>query len=228
MMTVPRLPDAQTMLDEIFAGEAFPREPQQARGHATRSAILEAAAELFEQKSYSGTNTKEIAERAEIGVGTLYFYFRDKRQILVAMLADKIAEYPRLGTVDPEALKRDPRGYVHEQLREGFPYNRVYYGLTDAVRELSIQDHEFSQISQRIIDRIEQQIRGWIRVGKAAGLTHPSLPAEATARSLAILVYGFYNLLPSPSDTPEAIFWQHHAAAADIVYRALFHDVGEL
>ncbi len=223
-MSDPTLTHDQTMLEEIFAGEEFPREPQQARGHATRSAIFEAAAELFERKSYSGTNTKEIAERAEIGVGTLYFYFRDKRQILVAMLAEKIAEYPQLGTVEPEALKRDPRDYVHQQLRGGFPYNRVYYGLRDAVRELSIQDKEFGQISDRIINRIYQQVIGWIRVGSEADLTHPSLDVEATAHPLAIFIYSFYNMLPNPSRTTEAEFWRAHSAIADIVYRALFRD----
>ena len=223
-MSDPIMVDEQTMLEEIFAGEEFPREPQQARGHATRSAIFEAAAELFERKGYSGTNTKEIAERAEIGVGTLYFYFRDKRQILVTMLAEKIAEYPQLGTVEPDALKRDPRGYIHKQLRDGFPYSRVYYGLKDAVAELSIQDAEFSQISERIINRIYQQLTGWIRAGKEADLILPALDAEATARSLATLIYGFYNLLPSPSHVSEAEFWQSHTAADDIVYRALFRD----
>ena len=223
-MSDPLFADDQTLLNEIFAGEEFPREPQQARGHATRGAIFEAAAELFERKGYSGTNTKEIAERAEIGVGTLYFYFRDKRQILVAMLAEKIAEYPRLGTVEPEALKCDPRGYLHKQLRDGFPYSRVYYGLKDAVTELSIQDDEFNQISDRIIERIYQQIMGWIRVGAEANLIWPALNAEATARSLAALVYGFYNLLPSPSHSSEAEYWQSHTAAGDIVYRSLFRE----
>lgn len=213
-----------TDISRIFAEEGVAHEPQQARSRATRDAIFEAAAELFEAKGYSGTNTKEIAENAGIGVGTLYFYFRDKRQLLLTMLADKVAHYPRLGMVNEEAVRRDPRGHLHAELAAGFPYNRVYYGLVSSVAELEVQDPSFRKLTLRIVKLICDQMLGWIEVGREAGLTHPNLDEEETARTLAIVVYGFYNLLPSPSRVSEEEYWHRHAAASDMVYHAIFAD----
>ncbi len=211
-------------ISQVFAEEGVPREPQQARSRATRDAIFEAAAQLFEEKGYSGTNTKEIAARAEVGIGTLYFYFTDKRQLLLTMLADKISHYSRLGTVDVEAVKRDPRAYLRADLAAGFPYNRVYYGLVRSVGELEFQDKAFRRVTHQIVTALCQQMLGIIEAGREAGLTHPDLNEEETARTLAIVVYGFYNLLPSPSRVTEDEYWRRHAAAADMVYRAIFAD----
>lgn len=211
-------------ISQVFAEEGVPREPQQARSRATRAAIFEAAAGLFEERGYSGTNTKEISTRAGVGVGTFYFYFTDKRQLLLTMLADKVSDYSRLGTVDKEAVKRDPRGYLRGELAAGFPYNRVYYGLVRSVGELEYQDATFRRMTRRIVAVIRRQILGFIEAGREAGLTHPGLDEEQTAQVLATVVYSFYNLLPSPSRVTEEEYWRRHAAASDIVYHAMFRD----
>lgn len=216
------LTDAPFDVLALFEDGDLPREPKQARSRATRNALLEAAAELFTRRGYTGTNTKEIAERAGVGVGTLYFYFKDKRQILVTMLVDKLRDYPQLGTVDEEAVRADPRGYLHAQLRAGFPYHRVYYGLIGAVQELAHQDPAFARATTAVVKAVYRQMRRLLEIARDMGRAHPGTDLDATARALAVLVYGFYEMLPNPATTSEADFWVRHAAAADIVYHAIF------
>lgn len=50
-----------------------------------RNEIIQAATQLFSQKSYAGTSTKDIAEAVDIGESTLYNYFENKRDILLAI-----------------------------------------------------------------------------------------------------------------------------------------------
>ena len=207
---------------DLFEDGDLPREPQQARSRASRDALLEAAADLFARRGYTGTNTKDIAEQAGVSVGTLYFYFKDKRQILVSMLVDKISAYPRLGTVDRDALRADPRGTVHRDLREGYPYNRVYYGLINSVQELVRQDPAFARATAMIVKAVYRQVLGYLEVAAETGRGYGPADPDATARALAVVVYGFYEMVPNPAKVTEAEYWRRHEAAADVVYHAVF------
>ena len=60
-------------------------KPRQSRSRATVDAILEAAAQLLEAAGEPGFNTNAIAERAGVGIGSIYRYFPDKQEILIEM-----------------------------------------------------------------------------------------------------------------------------------------------
>lgn len=59
--------------------------PRQPRAHETVAVILEAAAQILHQRGLAGFNTNRIAERAGVGIGSLYGYFPNKQAILVAL-----------------------------------------------------------------------------------------------------------------------------------------------
>jgi AcrR family transcriptional regulator len=61
------------------------RIPIQNRAKSTIETIIEATARILEREGRSALNTNYIAERAGISVGTLYQYFRNKEEILVAI-----------------------------------------------------------------------------------------------------------------------------------------------
>jgi TetR/AcrR family transcriptional regulator, cholesterol catabolism regulator len=54
--------------------------------------IRRAAAELFAEKGYDGATTREIAERADIGAGTLFLYVADKGALLGLIFEESLAE----------------------------------------------------------------------------------------------------------------------------------------
>jgi AcrR family transcriptional regulator len=53
-----------------------------------RAAILDAARELFVHKGYEETTIAEIAQAAGVAVGTVYLYFRNKREVLTGAALD--------------------------------------------------------------------------------------------------------------------------------------------
>lgn len=57
-----------------------------------RDRIIAAARDLFAQQGYHGTTTRQIAAAADIGVGTLFAYFPDKRALLNVLFAEEIAQ----------------------------------------------------------------------------------------------------------------------------------------
>lgn len=62
--------------------------PSELRRQRTRGALLDAARTLFAERGFEGTTIAAIAERAELGFGTFYLYFRDKEEILRAVVME--------------------------------------------------------------------------------------------------------------------------------------------
>jgi len=50
-----------------------------------KSEILEAAVKTFTQFGYEKATTKKIAKEADVSEGTLYYYFQNKREILITL-----------------------------------------------------------------------------------------------------------------------------------------------
>jgi AcrR family transcriptional regulator len=50
-----------------------------------RSRLVEAACGVFAEKGYASTRVADIAERAEVGKGTVYEYFSSKEELLFAV-----------------------------------------------------------------------------------------------------------------------------------------------
>ena len=53
-----------------------------------RRAILDAAREMFFSRGFDGTTIEEIAEEAEVAVGTVYNYFDSKSTLILAITAE--------------------------------------------------------------------------------------------------------------------------------------------
>jgi len=60
----------------------------------TREKILETAIELFAEKGFNGTTTKEIAEAAEVNESLIFRHFSTKRDLYGAIIEKKIDEEP--------------------------------------------------------------------------------------------------------------------------------------
>jgi AcrR family transcriptional regulator len=75
----------------------------------TRRRMLEAARELFVLNGYGATTLKEIADRADVAVQTIYFTFGNKRVLLKELVDVAIA-----GDLEPVATMDRP--WFHEVL----------------------------------------------------------------------------------------------------------------
>jgi AcrR family transcriptional regulator len=56
-----------------------------------RSQILEAAMKVFAKKGFKGATNKDIANAAGVSPGLIYFYFKNKEDLLFEILAQRLA-----------------------------------------------------------------------------------------------------------------------------------------
>ncbi|WIA97011.1 ScbR family autoregulator-binding transcription factor [Curtobacterium sp. MCBA15_004] len=67
------------------------RAPQQERSLARRAAILDSAASVFDRVGYGTASLSQIANDARVGQGLIYFYFRTKEAIALAVIEEQNA-----------------------------------------------------------------------------------------------------------------------------------------
>ena len=74
----------------------FNNETGTGKGEQTRQAIYDAALELFREKGFDLTTMRDIASKAQVALGSAYYYFPSKEAIIFAYYDSVQAEHDRL------------------------------------------------------------------------------------------------------------------------------------
>lgn len=94
-------------------GKPNNRVPKQKRSQEKRERIMEAAMDLFAQKGIHNTNSKEIAAAAGVPIGSFYYYFKDKKKLLVEVLDTYLRDhFDRIWQGGPEWTVDNAAGNV--------------------------------------------------------------------------------------------------------------------
>ncbi|GLV54763.1 hypothetical protein KDH_16100 [Dictyobacter sp. S3.2.2.5] len=139
-----------------------------AESRSKREAILAAARTLFVQKGYEETTIADIAREANTAVGTVYLYFRNKRDVYTAVAVD-VGEMIAASFLDPK-LQSLPFAQIPRALVDGIfrvsreQRNLITFLQTDMQSSEEMLQHKDSndristilaEIFQRAIDRGE-------------------------------------------------------------------------
>ncbi|MFG2903735.1 ScbR family autoregulator-binding transcription factor [Kitasatospora sp. NPDC048286] len=138
---------------------------RQARALATRQAVLLAAAEVFDERGYAAATMSEILDRAGVTKGALYFHFRSKEELALAVIEGQgifisgwspASDSPVQNLIDlayafARALQTDPlvRGSIRLTIEHGSftqPQLAAYQGWMDMVRELLARAQEAGEL----------------------------------------------------------------------------------
>lgn len=143
------------------------RESEQAGGK-TKSRIVNAARELFLTQGYEATSISDVLDRAGANSGSLYYFFRTKEDLLIAVL-DFYVDALRPYVIDPvEAHEPDPLARVMALManyREMLVVTGFRHGCP--IGNLSL---EVGEKSERIREKIALNFENW-RLAVRAWLT---------------------------------------------------------
>ena len=158
------------------------------RREAVEQDVLRATEELLaEGAAFAELNVERIAVRAGISRPAFYFYFRDKRDLLIRLtegVADELY-------AQAEAWWRsegDGREEMRASLRRIFALYREHSVLLRAVVETSGYDEQMAEAWRGIVGRFVDATRERIETEQDEGRVAASLPAEATAFSLVWMI----------------------------------------
>jgi AcrR family transcriptional regulator len=113
------------------------------RKQETLERIERAGWRLFTSQGYEATSTREIALAADIGTGTLFNYFPEKRALLIHLMRK------RLDAAAHRALETMPDGTLEEQLAQLFSALTRCYARERRISRVFVKELLFTDGSLR-------------------------------------------------------------------------------
>ena len=172
-------------------GARRPRRPRNLNPDAeTRVDILKSAARAFRKLGYHGATVEEIASARHMKKGNLYYYCRNKEEILFAChqysldrLTEILDQIEHSGAAPHDKLRSLIVAFVHTILDE----------LHGTALFLDLEALSPSHLKQVIVrrDRFEHGVRHLLIEGMAAGSFAPW-----DAKLLAFALFGAVNWIP--------------------------------
>lgn len=147
-----------------------PRTPEQNEEiRQTRNRqIIEAAKQVYTEKGFHGTEIGEVAKRAGIARGLVYYYYKDKLALFQALFEEALEQAVRsitglLKTGEPpiERLRKYAGFYIHSTMErpEFFRFFRNLFGdilLVFGDRATEVQDTFVKGIHQPLVDTMQE------------------------------------------------------------------------
>ncbi|MFT4036281.1 MAG: TetR/AcrR family transcriptional regulator [Patulibacter sp.] len=137
------------------------QEGQPSRTQRTASAILDAAAGLFFERGVQHTTIDEIAERANVSVGSVYVHYGSKDGLYLALVEHAIERseyYTQRATDDPSPLQRVFNlgdAFVEFALNEPVVFRIASMQMFDPA---AVDDEKLGPVATRIAERIQRTI----------------------------------------------------------------------
>lgn len=152
--------------------------------------IVGAAKQLFGSKGFAETTTQEIAERADIGTGTLFLYAKSKEDLLVMVFRDEMIE-----TSQAAFSNMPPTASLVDQLMHVFGMMIAYHDRDAELARILLKEIMFPASPERrediptLMRVIYSGIADSVRAGQASGGLRARVDPRLAAESLFAIYY---------------------------------------
>ncbi len=205
--------------------ESKARLPVQDRGIRTKRRIITAARELFEEKGYHGTNSKEIAARAGVAVGTFYSYYDEKKPLFLEVIREFYREVTEGALSQGGAVivppgktgQKDLKKIIHDLIRALYHAHTLSPALHREITAMIYGDPDVESVTREEEKAVRSLIRAYL-----AGLS--SLLAVKDLDAAVLLVHRsaeevIHSMRMFESDIEDARIL---GELEDMLYRYLF------
>jgi AcrR family transcriptional regulator len=188
MSATPSVPDDDVAPAPAKRGRGRPRNSAAAIEHR-RQQIIEAAYEVFAEQGYYATGIADIAARLDVGHGTFYRYFDNKRDLL-----DHVVDYALTKFFTAVVTEELPVPQTAAEFRDHMTLlgNRLFTGIDEAdprlTRMILLEAGSIdSALLQRILgmlDTIAAMSAPMLAAGVRRGFLRADLDIDSAARAL--------------------------------------------
>jgi AcrR family transcriptional regulator len=205
------------------SGDRLDGRRADARGTA-REKLLDSAVKVFAERGYRGTSVDLVAADAGVTKGALYWHFKDKEELLVALIDERVDRRIRdLSTITETAAKDETTAAtVSAGLSALIDEQRRLMLLTHEYWSLAVRDPE---LRSRYVTR-QRALRDAVSIALVSRHRTTGVPLNYPADRLATAIMALGNGLAmeriaDPEETPPELFGEILDMLYDgLVYRA--------
>lgn len=175
-----------------------------AEAEATREALLDAAEEVFFDNGVARTSLEQIARHAGMTRGALYWHFKNKADLFMALIERVRMPFEELvETLQKPELMDDPIKALRVAFDNGFA--RLEQPHRHRVHAILLHRCEFFsdinplEMQQRLVEECHLELLGQFKRAQACGQLRDDLPPETAARLMQATLSGvFHDWLRAP------------------------------
>ena len=147
--------------------------PQRIQGRKTRESIIKLAIQIFKEKGYKETKVNDITSRLNIGKGSFYFFFKNKKELFL-VCAPGIFEALFSEGWDKIYQEKNPLKRIDLRMETVLPSRREFSAIIKLCKEvLNDDDPKLRDLGNQIILSIRKPIESDIRKCIDMGLIPP-------------------------------------------------------
>src|ERR1700730_2511719 len=174
---------AKARSDEQKPKNGKPRR-MRADAHRKMSSVLHSATEVF-AKSGVNAPVREIAERAGVGLGTIYRHFPQRSDLIVAVFRTQM---DACADAAPDlASKYEPGEALARWMQRYMDFVATKRGLAAALHS---GDPAYSALPGYFDKRLRPALETLLEAAVAAGVVRPGIEADDLLRAVATLCHG--------------------------------------
>ena len=169
------------------------RERKIREKQARKKEILAAARTLLLEKGINGTSINRIARQAEIGIGTIYFYYRSKEELFVELQTEGLALLNQRieRACSAEKTPADRIRCMAAAYREFSKADKNYFEVINSF--LCAPDILLSEALKTRIDTHGHRILGHVRRSLEAGVLQGTFRGDLSVKKAAVAFWGMLH-----------------------------------
>lgn len=172
-------------------------------GDERREQILNAAVELFSQRGFKGTTTKEIARAVGVSEAIIFRHFSTKDDLYKAILDAKVCAegkhlFPWESNVEllRAVEKRDDHTFFYHIALEAMKKHHTDVAFMRLLFYSALEDHELAeQFFHDFVSQVYAFIGGYIETRQNEGAFRPIDPKIAVRAFLGMMIHHSLNNL---------------------------------
>ncbi len=160
------------------------------RGRRTRSKLLLAARQVFEERGWADTRMSDIARAAKVSHGTVYTYFDSKDQVLREACATFVEDVLTAIRV-PDDMRADPSVRLFEGHRRYLEAYSANARMLEVVEEAAWVEPYFREVVEHLREVFLERAAGGLRDFQDRGLADRALDPRMVAPALVGMAEAF-------------------------------------
>lgn len=185
-----------------------------------RQQILEAATRVFAEKGYHHATTKDIARTAGMAEGTIYLYFENKSEVLIALME----HFDQATTQIPDlnaGLEMSPRALLTKRLEDDLTQLEPNFDLLMAILPEVLADPVLRpQYYQRLIEPALAGLMAHLQTRQERGEVNvANIPMAVRIFVVTVLGMKMLNIL---GDETVRAAWKNPRQLAENMAQVLF------